>query len=170
MKINKLHSNSQFLIKTCLITVLCITSSSFLFAGNKARPEIKKEIIELQEILFNPGKSQLAILLSVNTKSDFRLDSVSLYIDNKKTKTYFYSERESRSLLNKAMQKLYIADISEGEHTLKAQFTAFDKNKKSYKISSSSKFTKKNSTKYVGLKISKSDKQDLPVLNIEIWE
>ena len=166
-KINKLNSISRFLIFTCVTALLC--GSVSVYATDNI-PTVKKEITELQEILFNPEKSQVAVLLSVDAQADFILDSVNIYIDSKRTKSYLYTSRESTALINKAMQKIYVGKLSEGVHTIKAQFSAAGENKKSFKISSSSKFTKTNTTKFVELKISKSDQQDLPVLNINIWE
>jgi len=171
MIMNKLNSTSLFLIYACataLLASLAVTAP--VMASSTASSKIKNEITELQEILFKPEKSQLAILVSVNTKSEFKLESISFYLDAKKTKTYLYTERESNALVSNAMQKIYVGNISEGEHTIKAEFSAIGVNKKIYNISTTSKFTKTNTTKFVELKISKSEQQDLPVLNIKIWE
>lgn len=168
MKINKLNSISRFLIYTCAIVIPATITPAF--ADNDALSNIKKEITELEEILFNPDETQLAVLLSVNTKTSLKIDSVSFYLDSKKTKKYLYTDQEGKALLNNAIQKIYVGKISEGEHIIKAQFSAIDVNAKKYKISSTSKFTKTNTTKYVELMISKSEQQDIPVLNIKIWE
>jgi len=167
-KINNANSVSRFIISAWIMVLLGVSTS--LLANDRKLSNIKKEITELKDILFNPGKSQLAVLLSINAKTGFTLDSVNIYIDSKRTKTYLYTERESTALLNKATQKIYVGNLTEGEHTIKAQFSAMGKNNKNFNISSSLKFTKTNTAKYVELKISKSDQQDLPVLNINIWE
>jgi len=164
----QLNSILQFLI--CAGVINLLSNTTLLFAETNDLSKIENEITEIQEILFKPEKSQLAVLVSVNTNSDFILDTVSFFIDSKKTKTYLYTERESKALLNSAQQKIYVGDILKGAHTIKAQITAFGINEQSYKISSSSKFTKTNTTKFIELKISKTEQQDLPVLNIKIWE
>jgi hypothetical protein len=168
MRILKLKSILQFLIYACATLVIGMVT---LFASNNnAWSDVNKELSELQEILFNPEKSQLAVLLSVEAPSNFKLNSVNIYIDNRKKKTYLFTERESKALVNNAIQKIYVGDLSEGEHNIKAQITTIGDNKQNHEISSSSKLTKTNTTKFVELKISKSEQQDLPVLNIKIWE
>ncbi len=139
-------------------------------AENTESSSTKNEITELQEILLNPDASQLAVLLSVNSPTTLTLNSVSIFLDKKEIKTYLYSERESQALLKNAMQKIYVGKLSEGEHTIKAQLSAIDENKLSHTISSSSKFTKTTVTTYVELDISKTEQQELPILNIKIWE
>jgi hypothetical protein len=172
MTIIKLNSISQFLIfASAVIFSISISSiSNTALAKDADLTTLQEQITELQELLLNPEKTQLAVLLSVDPIPDFNLDSVSLYLDNKKTKTYLYSKRESDALISNATQKIYVGDLSEGEHIIKAQVSAIDKGKQNYKISSSSKFTKTETTKFVELKISKSEQQELPVLNIKIWE
>ncbi|VAW96844.1 hypothetical protein MNBD_GAMMA22-1230 [hydrothermal vent metagenome] len=137
---------------------------------NADTSSIKNEISELQEILLKPEDSQLAVLLTVNSPTILTLDSISLFLDKKQVKTYLYSEREGKSLLNKAMQKIYVGKLSEGEHTIKVQLSAIDENKLKHTISSSSKFTKSAVTSYVELDISKEKQQELPILNIKTWE
>ncbi len=168
MRTFKLKSIVQFLIFTGATALLGVITP--LNAENSTLSNTKKELTELQEILFKPEKSQLAILLSVNAQSEFKLDSINLYIDTVKTESYLYTDRESNALLENAMQRIHVADLSEGVHTVKAQISAIANNKQTYKISSSAKFTKSDSAKFIELKISKSEQQDLPVLNIKIWE
>ncbi len=168
MKIIKLNAIPQFLIYAGTIALLGCSAS--LFASEKNIETIKNEISELQEILLNPKQTQIAVLLSVTAKSNFTLDSVSLYFDTKKTKTYLYTKRESNALINNAVQKIYIENLSKGEHTIYAQFSAMDEKNKKYNVRSSAKFTKTHNTKYVELNISKSEQQETPELNINIWE
>ncbi|MFV2059396.1 MAG: hypothetical protein ACC653_01860 [Gammaproteobacteria bacterium] len=165
MRIFKLKSILQFLIFVAAAFIV-----SLITIDNNAWSDVNKELSELQEILFKPEKSQLAVLLTVTAPSGFKLNFVNLYLDNRKTKTYIYSQRESKALLKNATQKIYVGNLSEGEHTIKAEFSAIGGNKQSYEISSSSKLTKTDTTKFVELEISKSEQQDLPVLNIKIWE
>ncbi len=164
----KLNALPQFLIYAG--TMILLGSSMSLFASEKNVETIKNEISDLQEILFNPKDSQIAVLLSVTAKSNFTLDSVSLYFDTQKSNTYLYTQRESSALINNAIQKIYIGNLAKGEHIIYAEFSAMGKKNKKYKISSSAKFTKTHATKYVELNISKSEQQDTPKLNINIWE
>ncbi len=168
MRTNQSNPISQFILYSSAVVLLSI--SALVNASNTDTASIKNEISELQEILLNPDASQLAVLLSVNYPTTLTLNSVSIFLDNKEIKTYLYSEREGQALLNKAMQKIYVGKLSEGEHTIEAQLSAIDENKLNHTINSSSKFTKTAITTYVELDISKAEQQELPIINIKIWE
>jgi hypothetical protein len=67
------------------------------------------------------------------------------------------------------VHKAYIGSIRKGKHVLQAQLGGTDRKDRVFDIVNSAAFTKRQSTKYVELRVSESSLQRLPRLTIQSW-
>lgn len=87
--------------------------------------EIKAETLSLgvqmrllEEKLLYPSSTQVAVYVSSDNVENFRLDSIEIRLDGKPVAQHLYALRELEALQRGGMQRLYVGNISSGEHGL----------------------------------------------------
>lgn len=122
--------------------------------------DLKKEIIALnrdlfilEEDLLFPTSTQVAVFLSVDVGKYFKLDAVELKLDDKSVTHYLYTDRQVNALQRGGMQRLFVGNLSQGEHELTALFTGFGPENRPYKRGVNLTFEKTSDAKALELKI-----------------
>lgn len=79
-------------------------------------------LFELEEDILHPANTQVAVYLSFKARDYFVLDSVELSIDGHSAVSHLYTERERQALAQGGVQRLYLGNLSAGDHALNAVF------------------------------------------------
>ncbi len=76
------------------------------------------ELSQLEEKLLYPSGTQLAIFVELAKGDTMRLDAVRLQIDGQLVAHYIYSAKELQALRKGGVQRIYVGNVSTGEHQL----------------------------------------------------
>ena len=79
---------------------------------------IASQLSLLEEKLLYPSSTQVAVFVSSDDMTRFRLDSIEIRLDDKTVAQHLYTLRELGALQKGGMQRLYVGNISSGEHGL----------------------------------------------------
>jgi len=120
--------------------------------------DLNRALFKLEEELLYPADTQVALFLSLKTKSKFLLDSIEIKIDGKIATTYLYSEAEIKALEQGGIQRLYMGNISSGPHKLTAVFNGQGANDHYFRKEKSFNFEKSNRSKFIEVSLSDSQK------------
>lgn len=92
--------------------------------------EIKAETLSLgvqmrllEEKLLYPSSTQVAVYVSLDNVEKFRFDSIEIKLDGKAVAEHLYTVRELEALQKGGMQRIYVGNISSGEHGLQVLVT-----------------------------------------------
>jgi hypothetical protein len=79
---------------------------------------ISQELSRLEEKLLYPSGTQVAIFVSVAKGDTMRLDAVRLQIDGQLVAHHIYSFKELEALRKGGVQRIYVGNVSTGDHKL----------------------------------------------------
>ena len=130
---------------------------------------LNKDLRVLEENLLFPADTQLNVFVSLDVGKFFTLESVKLNLDGKVVASHVYTDKELEALEKGGIQKLHIANLSIGEHSLSAIFTGIGPNGREYKRGTVRKINKENGPKYVELKIADSSMKLQPEFSVKEW-
>lgn len=167
--INSKLSSALTTFSLIFLTALSISFSSVNMAAEQSiqasAQKLKADVVELNRALFKleeellyPADTQVALFLSLKTKSNFLLDSVEIKIDGRIATTYLYSESEIKALEKGGIQRLYMGNISSGPHKLSAVFNGQGANDHYFRKEKSFNFEKSNRSKFIEISLSDSQK------------
>ncbi|HEB92000.1 MAG TPA: AraC family transcriptional regulator [Gammaproteobacteria bacterium] len=136
----------------------------------KQAKALNRDLFILEEELLFPSNTQLAIFLSIDVGSYFRLDSVQLKIDGKEVANHLYTKRELDALQRGGVQRLWLGNVKSGEHELIATFTGPGPNNRDYRRATTVKFKKGAAAKFMELKIRDVTAKLQPEFVVREWE
>jgi hypothetical protein len=93
-----------------------------------------------------------------------------LKIDDKVVSNYLYTEREIQALQRGGVQRLYVGNMTTGEHELTAFFIGKGPSDRDYKRASTISVTKTDEAQFVELKIKANASKEQPGFSIKVWE
>ena len=79
---------------------------------------ISAELNQLEEKLLYPSGTQVAIFVALAKSDQLRLDAVRLQIDGQLVAHYIYSAKELEALRKGGVQRIYVGNVSTGDHQL----------------------------------------------------
>jgi hypothetical protein len=79
---------------------------------------IAAELNQLEEKLLYPSGTQVAIFVALAKGDELRLDAVRLQIDGQLVAHYIYSAKELDALRKGGVQRIYVGNVSTGDHQL----------------------------------------------------
>ena len=79
---------------------------------------IGAELTQLEEKLLYPSGTQVAIFVALAKGEQMRLDAVQLQIDGQLVAHYIYSSKELEALRKGGVQRIYVGNVTTGEHQL----------------------------------------------------
>ena len=79
---------------------------------------IGAELNQLEEKLLYPSGTQVAIFVALAKGDEMRLDAVRLEIDGQLVAHYIYSAKELEALRKGGVQRIYVGNVTTGEHKL----------------------------------------------------
>ncbi len=136
----------------------------------KQAKALNRDLFILEEELLFPSNTQLAVFLSIDVGSYFRLDAVQLKIDDKVVANHLYTQRELDALERGGVQRLWLGNVKSGEHELIATFTGPGPNNRDYRRATTIKFKKGAAAKFMELKIVDVTSKLQPEFVVREWE
>ena len=118
---------------------------------------LSSELANLEEKLLFPSNTQVSVFVSMHEDDDFRLDSVQVKLDEKVVAQHLYSFRELEALRNGGVQRLYVGNVTTGDHNLVVSYIGKASAGDEYKQSGSYKLSKDIGPKFVEVKIAGPD-------------
>ena len=82
--------------------------------------DIAQELSRLEEKLLYPSGTQVAVFVELAPGDTMRLDAVRLSIDGKLVAQSIYSFKELEALHKGGVQRLYVGNVSTGDHQIEA--------------------------------------------------
>jgi len=131
--------------------------------------DINRDLSSLEEELLYPPEHRLTVFLSLSSGTTMDLKTLRIYLDEDTLVHHKYSNAEMEALRKGGVHKAYIGSIRKGKHVLQAQLGGTDRKDRVFDIVNSAAFTKRQSKKYVELRVSESSLQRLPRLTIQSW-
>ncbi len=130
---------------------------------------LNKDLRHLEETILFPSSTKYSVFVSMSAGKFFSLESVKLKLDGKLVATHLYTEKQRQSLARGGIQKLYITNLNEGEHTATAFFTGLGPNGRAYKLAKSLDFTKGSAGEYLELAVRDDGEAQEPIIFIKQW-
>jgi len=100
----------------------------------------------------------------------FSLDSVQLKIDDKNIANHLYTKRELDALRRGGVQRLYIGNLSSGEHEIVAIFTGIGPKGRDYRRGESIVVEKTTEPQFIEFTIADDTAKEQPRFDVRIWE
>jgi len=132
--------------------------------------ELNRDLFILEEDLLFSANTQVSVFLSIDADEFFKLDSVQLKLDDKIVSNYLYTEREIKALKRGGVQRLYIGNLTSGEHELTAFFVGKGPSDRDYKRGTTKTIEKSGYAKYIELKIVGNSSKEQPDFEVKVWE
>jgi len=132
--------------------------------------ELNRDLFILEEDLLFSANTQISVFVSVDVDDLFELDSMTLKIDDKVVTNYLYTAREAGSLNKGGVQRLYIGNLTSGEHEVTAFFIGKGPSKRDFKRAVSKVIEKTENAKFVELKITGDISKEQPDFIVKVWE
>ena len=132
--------------------------------------ELNRDLFVLEEELLFSANTQVSVFVSVDADRLFKLDSVQLKIDDKVISNHLYTDREVEALHKGGIQRLYIGNLTSGEHELVAFFIGKGPGGRDYKRATSKVINKSDQAKFVELKIVGDTTKEQPSFEVKVWE
>ncbi|MGI9290545.1 MAG: AraC family transcriptional regulator [Gammaproteobacteria bacterium] len=178
MKSCKRYGRSQFLFLVVLLaTGLQISSAEEYRSLDEETQQLKtvalelnQELNALKEEMLYPASSQVAVFLSMDVGEFFSLNSVELTLDGKNISNHLYTEGEIDALYRGGVQKLYLGNLTGGDHELVAVFTGTGNRGREYRRGAQVDFVKGKETKYLEFVISDREQKLQPEFFVREWE
>ena len=130
---------------------------------------VNRDLFILEEDLLFPASTQVAVYFSVDIGRFFSLDNIKLKIDDNEVSHHLYTEKDVSALLRGAVQKVYLGNITAGEHELVAIVIGKGPRKREYRKAVSFKFTKDTEAKALEIQLRDSQKKLQPTLKVVEW-
>jgi hypothetical protein len=128
---------------------------------------ISQELNRLEEKLLYPSGTQVAVFVELGKGDALRLDAVRLQIDGQLVAHYIYSFKELEALRKGGVQRLYVGNVTTGEHQLEVLAEGKAGNGSDWSRTEHFSFRKAEKPKLVGLTIA-GDSGAAPIA-LEEW-
>jgi hypothetical protein len=132
-----------------------------------------REIATLEEELLFPASTQVAVYLSANVDSTFKLISAQLKLDDKIIANHLYTVSEQDALMAGGIQQIYLGNTTTGSHKLNMTYMGkIDKKMSRYSIDY--KFEKGMDPVYLEMKVTAKELtgggKKAPKFSVKKWE
>lgn len=131
---------------------------------------VNRDLFVLEEDLLFPSSTQVNVFVSMDADQYFKLDGVTLKINDRPISNHLYTKREVGALQRGAVQRLYTGNLTSGEHELVALVTGIGPEGREYRRAVSVAFEKGSDTKYIELKIQGDKVRQQPAFRFKEWE
>ncbi|MGC8119068.1 AraC family transcriptional regulator [Marinobacter sp. VGCF2001] len=78
----------------------------------------------VEQRLLHPVNTRVAVFLSLANRQALELDSVELFVDDQPVTAHLYGENERNSLAQGGVHQLFLGNLADGQHSLKAVINA----------------------------------------------
>lgn len=130
-----------------------VSATDDLEALKKEVLELNRDLFILEEDLLFPASTQVAVFVSVDTGKFFRPDAVKLSIDGKELSHHLYTERDADALRRGGVQRLYVGNITAGQHEMVVVFTGYGPENREFTRATSLQFVKETGAKFLEVRV-----------------
>jgi len=130
---------------------------------------VNRDLFILEEDLLFPASTQVATYFSVDIGYFFSLDNIKITIDDKTVTHYLYTEKDIDALYRGAIQKLYLGNVSRGDHELVAVIIGRGPHNREYRNAVSFKFNKDTQAKALEIQLRDDQGKMQPKLKVIEW-
>lgn len=130
---------------------------------------LNKDIRTLEEDMLFPANTQLTVFVSLDVGTFFGLETVKLKLDGNLVTSHIYSDREVDALTKSGIHRLFVGNLSQGNHELTAFFTGVGPHGRPFKRGTTLKVEKGSGVKYVELHIGDSASKEQPEFSVKQW-
>lgn len=131
---------------------------------------LNRDLFILEEELLFPSNTQVAVFLSLDVGEFFKLDAVTITLDNKEVASHLYTDRQLDALVRGGVQRLYLGNIKSGQHEMVAVFTGRGPNDRDFRRATSLSFDKTTAAKKLELIIKDATRSYQPEFSIVDWD
>ena len=129
---------------------------------------ISQELSRLEEKLLYPSGTEVAVFVALAKGEQLRLDAVRVQIDGQLVAHYIYSFKELDALRKGGVQRLYVGNVSTGEHQLEVLVDGKLEGGTDYTHTEQFTFRKEVKPRLLGVRIASSDAGTAPIA-LEEW-
>ncbi len=158
-----------------LILSLAILMQSFpAYAGEVSKEQIKSldeqvqdikaetldlgtQMRQLEEKLLYPSSTQVAVYVSLDSATKFRLNSIEIQLDGKTVAQHLYTLRELDALQKGGVQRVYVGNIVSGEHGLQVSVRGKNADDSGFHKTEKFRFSKDTGPKVLEVRLTDSD-------------
>lgn len=131
--------------------------------------DLNKDLRLMEEKLLFPSSTKFSVFVSVTSGQFFALESIKLKIDGRFVATHIYPEKQRKAFLRGGIHKLYITNLSEGNHQIIAFITGIGPGGRAYKRAAELEFEKGPGSQYLEIAISDDTVAQEPVFEMKEW-
>ena len=117
----------------------------------------------------SPKNNEILAVVSLDITQSFKVDSVSLVIDDDVVSARTYGARDIAAFRPGAVLAHFQGNMERGEHQVTVFYTGIDSQNRPFKREGSFVVTKGVGPRYVELKIFNADDPDHPAFSMEEW-
>lgn len=130
---------------------------------------VNRDLFILEEDLLFPASTQVAAYFSVDIGYFFSLDNIKLKIDDKQVTHYLYTQKDVDALYRGAIQKVYLGNVSTGEHEMVAILIGHGPHNREYRVAVNYTFEKGTEAKALEIQLRDDTGKLQPKLNLVEW-
>ena len=127
---------------------------------------LNRDLFVLEEDLLFPSSTQVAVYLSMDVGTYFKLDSVELKIDDQAVTHYLYTDKQVDALYRGGAQRLHVGNLTQGEHQLSAFFIGLGPESREYKRATTMTFNKGPEATTLEIQIIDSNSKQQPEFKV----
>lgn len=120
----------------------------------------------LEEKLLYPSGTQVAVLVALDPEAKFRLDFLKVQLDHKPVAEHVYTQMELEALQKGGVQRIYVGNVSSGNHMLEVYMRARTKNSPDISRTKSFNFSKDEGPKVLEVRLFDSETR---VITLRDW-
>ncbi|MGQ9427015.1 AraC family transcriptional regulator [Gilvimarinus sp. F26214L] len=131
--------------------------------------DLNKDLRLMEEKILFPSATKYSVFVSMAAGHFFDLESIKFKLDGKLVTSHVYSEKQREALVRGGVHRLYVTNLSEGQHTVTVFFTGLGSNERPYKRAVSLDFDKGPGSGYLEIAISDDPATQEPVFELKQW-
>jgi hypothetical protein len=131
--------------------------------------EINQELLDLEEAVLYPPDEQLVVFVALSAESESELDTVQIKLDGRVVAEHKYHADELDALRNGGAQRLHVARLPRGVHTLVASLTGLSATGERYRRDISATIVKGLGPKYLELRLAQEGDRGESEVTVRQW-
>lgn len=136
--------------------------------------QLNRDLFLLEEDLLFPASTQLGIYLSMDAGVLMPLDAIELRLNGNKIGGHLYTTQQTQAIQRGALQRVYVGNIKNGEHTLTVVLTGrfapgLGEQDQDVRRAIEHKFNKGTDPVWLEIKIMDDTTSQQPALEVKAW-
>lgn len=136
----------------------------------QAALKLNRDLLMLEEDLLFPASTQVALYLSVDVGTYFKLDAVKVKVDDKLVASHLYTDKQNSALVRGGIQRLYMGNLKTGKHEITAFFHGYGPNDREYKRAATYKLLKTKKPSVLEIRVRDSKASQQPEFDFKEWQ